>query len=194
MGLQQFWTKISLRAINQTIDLSAQNEMLLNCNILTSTEEEIQWYGSENWMFRLPTADKLSQQRFCCPQRCHLLTNKHFPYGHCISLAVFPWALWIGSSSGASSSLGTERVLMKAAFKSVQSLLDQMMFGRQKTFCCSSYNKVFCFTVVYNVSAVTCRAQPTKGPVPLLLCTTISAGILESGLVPWCLTFKKANE
>lgn len=61
MGLQQFWTKISLRAINQTIDLYAQKEMLLNRNILTPTKQEIQWYGSENWMPELPTVDKLSQ-------------------------------------------------------------------------------------------------------------------------------------
>lgn len=138
MGLQQFWTKISLRGINQTIDLYAQNEMLLNCNLLTPTKQEIQQYRSENWMFKLPTVDKMSQQPFSCPQSCHPLTKKHFLYGCCILLAVFPWALWTGSSSGASTSLGTERVLMKAAFKSVQSLLDQMMLGRQKTFCCSS--------------------------------------------------------
>lgn len=188
MGLQQFWTKTSLRAINQTIDFYAQNEMLLNCNILTSTKQEMQQYRSENWMFKLLTADKLSQQCFSCPQTCHLLTNKHFLYGHCILLAAFPWDLWIGSSNGANSSLGTERVLMKAAFQSVQSLLDQMTFGRQKTFCYIRQNKVICFIVVHDVSAVMCRTQPTK---PLLLCTTISTGILESVLVPWHVTFKR---
>lgn len=123
MGLQQFWTKTSLRAINhQIIDFYAENEMLLNCNILTSTMQEMKWYRSENWMFKLLTVDKLSQQHFSCPQSCHLLTNKHFLYRHCILLAAFPRDLWIGSSNGASSSPGTERVWMKAAFKSVQSL------------------------------------------------------------------------
>lgn len=151
----------------------------------------MQRYGSENWMFKLLTVDKLSQQHFSCPQSCHPLTNKHFLYGHCILLAAFPRNLWIGSSNGASSSLGTERVLMKAAFKSVQSLSDQMTFGRQKTFCYIRQNKVICFTVVYDVSAVMCRTQPTK---PLLSCTTISTGILESVLVPWHVTFKKASE
>lgn len=138
MGLQQFWTKISLRAINQTIDLHAQNELLPHCKILTSTKQEIQWYGCENWMFKFPTVDKLSQELSSSPQSCCLLTNNHFPYGCCILLAVFLGACWIGSSSGASSSLGTERVLMKAAFKSVLSHLDQIILGRQKIFCCSS--------------------------------------------------------
>lgn len=150
----------------------------------------MQRYGRENWMFKFLTADKLSQQHFSCPQSCHLLTNKHFLFGHCILLAVFPQDLWIGSSNGASSSLGTERVLMKA-FKSVQSLLDQMTFGRQKTFCYIRQNEVICFTVVYDVRAVMCTTQPTK---PLLLYTTISTGILESVLVPWHVTFKKASE
>lgn len=73
---------------------------------------------------------------------------------------------------------------MKAAFKSVQSLLDQMMLGRQRTFCCSSENRVTCFTVVYDVSIVMCATQQTKGPTPWQLCTPISMGILEYVLVP----------
>ena len=36
--------------------------------------------------------------------------------------------------------------------------------------------------MVYDVSTVMCTTRETKGPIPLLMCTPISVGILESVL------------